>query len=150
MDERVAAEAPQHRVLFIASHGVLNPLVQDNMAASQLELAQGLVSANDVARWNLSADLVFLNACQSGRGRPEGRTQLNGFARAFLSAGANTVIAPLTHVAPQAASDLAESFFRGWLGNLSKAEALQAAQIQLKGKSQCQEWGAHCLIGDFL
>jgi tetratricopeptide (TPR) repeat protein len=147
---RLAAEAPLHRVLFIASHGILNPDVQETMAASQLALADGVVSASDVAHWKLSADLVFLNACQSARWRAEGRTQVSGFLRAFPSAGAATVIAPLTHVSPQAASDLAEAFFCGWLDGLSKAEALQAAQIQLKRNYPPPDWASHCLFGDYL
>ena len=54
-------------VLHLSCHGSVSSKVWDAMAASQLCLAGGLVTANDVLDWKLNADLVFMNVCQGGR-----------------------------------------------------------------------------------
>jgi CHAT domain-containing protein len=53
-------------------------------------------------------------------------------------------------VDPGAAAKLAATFFRSWLGGATKAEALQAAQLELKKDgAEVKNWAAYCLIGDF-
>jgi hypothetical protein len=149
--EQITHEAPKFPVLFIAAHGKLDSDVKDAMASSRIELARKQsLSSRDVLNWKLSAELVFLNACQSGRFISAGRAQVNGFFRAFPIAGANTLIAALTYVDPGAASDLAELFFRNWLSGSTKIEALHKAQEELKKTREAKDWASHCLIGDFV
>lgn len=150
--ERFTAEAPLYPVLYVASHGGLLSEVHDSMTASRIELANKQpLTARDVLGWKISADLVFLNGCQSGRFRLDGRTQVNGFFRAFPIAGANTLVATIAHVDPQKASDLSEIFFQEWLRGATKAEALKTAQLRLKGRGlPSKDWASHCLIGDFV
>jgi CHAT domain-containing protein len=122
------------------------------MTASQLRLAGAQhLTARDVLTWNLRANLLFLNACQAGQFRLSARTEINGFVRAFLLAGAKSLVAPLVHVAPDVAGDLAATFFQEWLGGCSCAEALNRAQIVLKKQgADIKDWGSYCLYGDFL
>jgi CHAT domain-containing protein len=147
----IERQAPQYPVLYFSCHGKFDPGLGDLMAASELELAGGaLLSAREVATWKLSADLVFLNACESGLFQLQARSEPNGFIRAFPMAGARSLIAPLIKVDPKAAGDMAESFFRAWLGGESKAGALRSAQIVARQKDpNCKDWATYCLIGDF-
>lgn len=146
----VAAQAPQYDVLYFSCHGSISPDFRGLMEASQLELAgKHCISAADVAKWKLRADLVFLNACQSGRFRLQARTDVNGFVRAFPLAGARSLIAPLIQVDPHSAGDLAARFFEAWLGGATKAEALRSAQIQSRNAGST-DWATYCLTGDFL
>ena len=110
-----------------------------------------MVTANDVLDWKLNADLVFMNVCQGGRFRMEGRTQVNGFLRAFPLAGARSIVAAVTHVDPLAAGELAVEFYRVWSGGVSKATALQKAQQKLRAKypGQSSKWASHSLMGDY-
>jgi tetratricopeptide (TPR) repeat protein len=147
----VATQAPHYTVLYFSCHGTVSSESRDVLESSQLELAgRSRLTARDVSTWKLCADLVFLNACQSGRFRPVARSEVNGFLRAFLLGGARSLIAPLTHVDPRLAGDLAEEFFRAWLTGGSKANALHTAQIVIRKKYPDRlDWAAYCLFGDF-
>jgi CHAT domain-containing protein/tetratricopeptide (TPR) repeat protein len=146
--QRLEELAPNYNVLYFFCHGVVNDEVKDVMASSQLKLASGKrLTARDVLGWRLEAEVVFLNACQSGRFRLSGRTEINGFARAFLLAGARAIIAPTIHIRPEAAGNLAKAFFQSWLSGKTRAQALQEAQISLLDCSPC-EWASHTLLGD--
>lgn len=147
----VAARAPQYPVLYFSCHGSISPESRDLMAACQLELAgEPRLTARDVATWKLETELVFLNACQAGRFPLRARSDVNGFVRAFLLAGARSLIAPLIHVDPRAAGDLADGFFRAWLAGTSAAEALRAAQFKARQENpDRKDWAAYYLTGDF-
>ena len=149
--ETITAQAPRYSVLYFSCHGTVSEESRDLMASSELVLAgEKLLSARDVAKWDLHAKLVFLNACQSGRFRQTTRSDVNGFVRAFLLAGATSLIAPLIHVHPQAAGDLAQTFFQEWLRGASTSEALRAAQFAArKNDPQNIQWATYSLTGDF-
>jgi hypothetical protein len=138
-------------VLHLSCHGTVSSKILDAMAASQLILADRSVTANDVLGWKLDAELVFMNVCQGGRFRMEGRTQVNGFLRAFPMAGARSIIAAVIHVDPEAAGELALEFYGEWSGGTSKARALQRAQQKLRAKypKQPSKWASHSLVGDY-
>ena len=76
----------------------------------------------------MGADLVVLSACRSGRGRVTG-DGVAGFTRAFISAGARTVVASLWDAPDEPARRLMASFYRQLAGGHDKAESLRAAQL---------------------
>ncbi|HUO31942.1 MAG TPA: CHAT domain-containing protein [Bryobacteraceae bacterium] len=147
-----ASRAPLYSTLYIAAHGVLNSDVHETLAASEIQFADRCLSAREVLEWRLDADLVFLNACQSGLFRGAGQSQVNGFFRAFPAAGARTVVVALAYIDPGTAGELAEAFFRAWLGGAAKIDALHQAQQQIRKKPEvtARDWAAHCLLGDYL
>ena len=149
--ERVTAEASHYSVIYFSCHGAVSRDTSDLMAASKLLLAgETPLTARDVAKWKLSAYLVFLNACQTGRFRMQQRSEVNGFVRAFLLAGAKSLIAPLIRVDPKAAGDFAEAFFRAWVAGASTSEALRKAQLTARQKDpEGKGWATYCLTGDF-
>jgi CHAT domain-containing protein/tetratricopeptide (TPR) repeat protein len=93
----------------------------------------GRLTVGEVYDLRLRADLVFLSACQSGRGRVTGDGIL-GLTRAFLSAGAATVVATLWDVADEPSSQLVPRFYDGLAQGASKSRALRAAQLALLGR----------------
>ena len=137
------------RVLYFSCHGTVSGNSLDLLGASQLRLAEDtLLTAREVSTWKLSADLVFLNACQSGRFRLGEHSDVNGFVRAFLMAGAKSIIAPVIHVTPQPAGEFAADFFQAWLSGGGVAEALQSAQFAARKRlPDSMEWAAYCLTG---
>ncbi len=154
----VAAQATQHTVLFFSCHGNIKA-DKELMAASQLELAGGSLSARDVLGWNINADLVFLSACLAGRFRNEARTDVTGFVKAFMKAGARSLVAPLIKVDAELARDMSAWFFESWLAGATKAQALQAAQRKARNKAreseeylknQKNQWAMFWLFWDFL
>jgi len=140
-----------HSVVHLACHGSVGGIA-DPLAASQLQLfPPERLTARDVLemRGAVHADLVFLNACQSGQFRMSASTEADGFWRAFLHAGVATLIATLTLVDPNAAGSLALGFYDAWLGGTGKAEALQAAQRAAIGRGDpIEHWASHIIVGD--
>jgi CHAT domain-containing protein len=68
-------------------------------------------------------------------------------------ASARSVIAAVGYIEPGEAQELAVEFFRRWLGgNLSKAAALQQAQLKMHENQTgaCPiSWASYMLIGDY-
>ena len=73
-----------------------------------------------------------------------------GLNRAFLYAGAPTVVASLWSVAEQQTGDLMKAYFQNLKTNhLSKAEALQAAQKEVRSTfPNPYFWASFILTGD--
>jgi len=120
-------------VLHFATHAI----VRDNDPfSSYLALtrsgaeADGLLTAQEIYRLRLDADLVVLSACRSAGGRVTG-DGIATFARAFIYAGAPSIIASLWDVADEPTNRLLPEFYREWLRGTSKARALRAAQLQV-------------------
>ena len=143
-------EAPAADVIHLACHGTLAGQTEEGMAASEVELAgYERLSAKEISRLTLQTDLVFLNACRSGVFRTELYSETGGFWRAFLDAGAASLVATLGYVEPGAAQRLAVSFYKAWrAGEISKAEALRQAQAEAARTSPDPlTWASHLLIG---
>ena len=95
-------------------------------ATSQLD---GTLTAQEIYGLTLQADLVVLSACRSGGGRITG-DGLSTFARAFLYAGAPSLITSVWDVADESTSHLVPEFYRAWHTGSSKAHALRRAQLK--------------------
>jgi len=134
-EETVRRHAREKSVLHFATHAIVR---EDDPFGSFLALrpaataaaADGYLSAREIYDLNLRSDLVVLSACRSGRGHITG-DGIATFARAFLYAGAPTVITSLWDVADQPTNRLLPDFYRSWIGGQSKARALRAAALSL-------------------
>ncbi|MEM9153150.1 MAG: CHAT domain-containing protein, partial [Cyanobacteria bacterium P01_F01_bin.3] len=71
-------------------------------------------------------DLIVLSACQTGSGDERSTLGLAGVA---IRAGADAAIASLWSVDDNSTADLITAFYKNWDSGMSKAEALQQAQI---------------------
>lgn len=118
-------------------------------SASILELAgRSRLSAKDVYGLPLDAELVFLNACVSGRFQSRLAGEVGGFWEAFLHAGAREVVATLAYVHPDSAQRLALAFYSHWLSGKGSAEALRQAQLEVRReRAEPCDWATHILIG---
>jgi CHAT domain-containing protein/tetratricopeptide (TPR) repeat protein len=120
-------------VLHFATHAIVR---DDDPFASFLALTRsgneddGLLTAQEIYRLKLDADLVVLSACRSAEGRVTG-DGIATFARAFIYAGAPSIVASLWDVADEPTNRLLPEFYRRWLRGTSKAGALRAAQLRL-------------------
>jgi CHAT domain-containing protein/tetratricopeptide (TPR) repeat protein len=120
-------------VLHFATHAIVR---DDDPFASFLALAgsgvddDGLLTAQEIYKLRLDADLVVLSACRSASGRVTG-DGIATFARAFIYAGAPSIVASLWDVADEPTNRLVPEFYRVWLRGASKARALRTAQLRL-------------------
>ena len=129
-----AMNMPMAKIIHLATHGIvdssdpLRSFVALGRTASQPNHS-GRLTAQEVYTLDLHADLVVLSACRTGLGRISG-DGVAGLARAFLYAGAASVISTMWDVADQPTAQLFESFYRS-LSTTGKAEALREAQLHL-------------------
>jgi CHAT domain-containing protein len=125
----VLAEMADRRVLHFACHGLFR---SDNPMFSALKLHDGWLTAGDVMRANLSASLVTLSACESGRSEVIGGDEVLGLTRAFLGAGAASLVVSLWLVHDEAALQLMERLYANLSAGMSRVAALRMAQLELR------------------
>lgn len=144
--------APAHHTVHIAAHAELNTnsplfsrilLSPDGDDSGAIEVRQ--VFGMDLARTNL----VVLSACQTQLGAQSKGDDVVGLNRAFMYAGASSVIASLWTVDDEATSLLMKVFYGQLKRGVSKAAALQAAQAATRKKyPHPYYWAAFVLTGD--
>ena len=152
----VLKRAESARVLHFATHGTVNdsrPLFSA-LAVTATARDDGRLTAHDVLDLNLSAELVVLSACSSGRGKDYVGEGTLGLAWAFFVAGAPSVVVSQWQVADVATGKMMVDFHRRLIGANppSKAEALRKAQLQLKKDPKTRHpfyWAPFVLTGDW-
>jgi hypothetical protein len=115
------------------------------------ELAEdGLLTAEDVSGLDLlSTELVVLSACETGLGHFHVGEGVFGLRRAFVLAGAKTLIMSLWKVPDEPTRELMEDFYRRLLAGEARSEALRQAQLALRTKYPAPyDWGAFICQGD--
>lgn len=140
--------APHFGVLHLACHGQMEGSLPTSRSASFLELSDRRLTAKDIYNLTLTSDLVFLNACVTGRFQSRLSNEVGGFWEAFLHAGASRIIVTIAYVHPESAQRLALAFYRHWLNGTPTAEALRQAQLEVRQeKPEPEHWATHILIG---
>lgn len=142
------AAAPGCRVLHLAAHGEFRA---DNPLFSGLALADGWLTTLDVFNLRLSASLVTLSACHTGRSVVGGGDELLGLMRSFLAAGSASLVTTLWTVEDQSTAHLMGSFYRALWSGSEKGAALNQAQRDLLLSEEYNHpyfWAPFCLVGD--
>lgn len=114
------------------------------------EAEDGLLTAEDVVGLHLLAtELVVLSACETGLGELQASEGIFGLRRAFVVAGAKTLVMSLWKVPDRQTQELMEEFYKRILSGLSRADALREAQLAMKSKyPHPLYWGAFICQGD--
>jgi CHAT domain-containing protein/tetratricopeptide (TPR) repeat protein len=129
-------------VVHLAAHGAFNAVAP---LFSRLWLApggeeDGRLNVHEVYGLDLDrADLVVLSACQTQVGELSAGDEVVGLTRAFLY-GAPTVVSSLWSVDDAATGELMARFYEHLLTGKGKAEALQAAQAEVRADPAHPEW----------
>ncbi len=148
---RFQEEAPGAPLIHVAAHGDFNAA---SPLFSGLYLEDGLLTTLDIFNLHLSASLVTLSACQTGRNVVSGGDELFGLTRAFLTAGAASLILTLWPVEDRSTTYLMETLYKNLLAGQDKIEALRGAQLKLLAGSDelppmhPYYWAPFFLIGD--
>jgi tetratricopeptide (TPR) repeat protein len=141
----VQAQMPGKRILHFATHAVFDEAEADSYYGALL-LAGGRLTAAEVRKMSLSADMVVLSACETGQGRIAAEGLL-GLSRAFMLAGVPSVIASLWKVPDRPTETLMTHFYDHL--NKGKARALRQAMLKTiaDGFRDPREWAGFVLIG---
>ena len=143
--EALRLKAPGCGVLHLACHGMFRV---DNPMFSSLKLGDGWLAASDVIRLDLAGTLVTLSACESGRNAVFAGDELMGLTRAFLGAGATTLVASLWLVQDETTAELMEKWYEHLREGVGRATALRNAQLALKDRyPHPYYWAPFVLIG---
>ena len=145
--EAVLKAAPAYGALHFATHAVYSA---ERPEFSRLEMAGGQkLYAGDILGLDLSScRLVTLSACDSGLGDFSHADELFGLPRAFLRAGAGSVLAALWPVEdhPSIGSFMRE--FYGFPIDQGPGAALRAAQkLSLAASSPATLWASFVMVG---
>ncbi len=141
-EDRVRQAMPTARVLHLATHGwasARRPLDSAVFLARPRpgSSGDGYLTAREVLSLDLSAcELAVLSACETGGGEVIGGEGVMGLTRAFLFAGADSVLCTQWQVADDATAALMFRFHEHWRAGMPKEAALAAAQAEIRtGKS---------------
>jgi CHAT domain-containing protein len=100
----------------------------------------------------LNADLVTLSACDTGFGRLRGEEGISNLERAFLYAGAKSVLASLWTVSDTYSQTLMQHFYLHIAESEDKGAALRHAKLELIREFGDQAlpfyWAGFVMVGD--
>ena len=133
--ERLWQDGAGADVLHVATHGYADPEVPEFsglLLAGAGEKRYDVLTAQEVYLWNLKARLVTLSACQTGLGREVEGEGVLGLTRAFLYAGAGSVVCSLWPVSDESTAKLMREFYGRWSKGATAEQALQGAQAVLQ------------------
>ncbi|TAL28344.1 MAG: CHAT domain-containing protein [Nitrospirae bacterium] len=126
------SEASKFDILHFATHAEFS---DSDPLYSAIRLAQdnsedGRLEAREIFSLDIKPYLVTLSACETGLGVVTGGDEIIGMNRAFIYAGAPSIVASLWSVSDISTAQLMEKFYKN-LKTMTKDEAMQKAQMDL-------------------
>ena len=136
-------------IIHFSCHGSFDNI---DPLSSGIELHDEVLKAREIFDMRLNTELVTLSACQTGLNKRSPGDELIGLTRAFLYAGAPSVVVSLWSVDAQSTHELMLEFYKQLKNGADKATALQKAQIKTIEKKKYAHsyyWAPFVLIGDW-
>ena len=142
-------------VIHIAAHGCIETgeiaLSPNPKRRSQIPAEEDyILTMSDVMSVKLRAKLVVLSCCYSGRGEIKAEGVV-GIARAFMGAGARSVLVTLWAIDDEATLEFMKNFYHNLVEGRSASESVNHAMKFLKESekfSDVKYWAPFTLIGD--
>jgi CHAT domain-containing protein len=149
------ASAACGRELYFAVHGLISER-QPQYSGLVLTLdddpkEDGLLQVYEIFNLKLNADLVVLSACKTGLGKEVKGEGLIGLTRAFMYAGARSLVVSLWQVADPSTAELMVKFYGQLDGTSDKAEALRQAKLKVIQANRYAHpfyWAPFILVGE--
>ena len=127
----------RYRILHFAAHAIVDDHIswgrEPALVLSQHspDRRSGLLKFSDIMDLELNADLVVLSACNTRLGKLHEGEGIVGMTRAFMYAGAKSVVVSLWNVEDQSTSLLMQRFHQRLKNGESKGEALRQAKLDM-------------------
>jgi CHAT domain-containing protein len=138
--ETAFKKSVNHRIIHLAVHAIADNTSPDRAALILLSDPQhgedGSLYPSEIVQLPLDADLVVLSACDTAVGPVQGEEGISTLARAFLLAGARTVVSTLWTIDDDSTLYLMKVFYAELARKRSAPEALRVAK-----RSMLKEFG---------
>jgi len=136
-------------VLHFATHAVvrrdapeLSALFLSEYAADGSPVRADRLTADDITRSGLRADVVVLSGCATGDGRELRGEGVLGLTYGFLANGSNAVIASLWPVEDALTARFMEQFYAAYRVSGRAADALRIAQLRTRDTAASSVWSS--------
>jgi CHAT domain-containing protein len=155
-------------ILHVATHGFFlpstpgqassNPLLRSGLALAGANRRSGsaddgIFTALEASGLNLwGTRLVTLSACDSGIGEIRSSEGVYGLRRAFVLAGAESLVMSLWAVSDSVTREMMTAFYTGLRHGLGRGEALRQAQLAMlkrKGREHPFYWASFIQSGEW-
>jgi CHAT domain-containing protein len=136
-------------VLHFATHAVAHADSPDQSAlylseysADGSHLADSSLSAMDIARSGLRADVVVLSGCATGNGSALRGEGVLGLTYGFLANGSNSVVASLWPIEDASTARFMNEFYRAYRSGGRASDALRTAQLRSRAAGASGVWSS--------
>ncbi len=172
--EEALKRATAPSILHIATHGFFlysdengslqpaksgeNPLLRSGLAFAGANQRKGgdedgILTALEASGLNLwGTKLVVLSACDTGAGVATGGEGVYGLRRAFILAGAESIVMSLWPVSDLATRELMSGYYENLRDGLGRAEALRRVQLEMIKRASRRHpfyWASFIPTGDW-
>jgi len=105
-------------------------------------LAESRLTANDIARSGLRADVVVLSGCATGDGNALRGEGVLGLTYGFLANGSHSVVAALWPIEDATTARFMNEFYLAYRASGRATEALRVAQLRTRGSAASAVWSS--------
>ena len=124
-------DSPEQSALFLSEYAPDGTLIPDSR-----------LTANDITRNGLHANVVVLSGCATGDGGSLRGEGVLGLTYGFLANGSGSVVASLWPVEDASTARLMNEFYRAYRTSGRAAESLRIAQLRTRGTASTQAWSS--------
>ena len=128
---RARRDSPEQSALYLSEYGPDGRLLPDST-----------LTAGDITRSGLRADVVVLSGCATGDGGELRGEGVLGLTYGFLANGSHAVVAALWPIEDASTARFMSEFYRAYKASGNAAQALRTAQLHIRAGASSQVWSS--------
>ncbi len=143
-----------YQIIHFACHSLLDERFPFRsalvLAIDNKSEEDGFLLVREIYNLRLSADMIVLSACQTGKGKLENIEGVLGLPRIFFYCGARSVVSSLWRINDKSTTKFMSYFYKYLSGGNSKSQALRLAKIKMLRTKYSHPfyWSSFVLYGE--